>query len=191
MRAQNHISQTAATNTLGDELLGLRHSIPRTQRSLNNSVVNPSVVNVTGSEFDVANLRISSDNGHRRLLSILGIPPLDGLKTKDAEDMLDTKACDGQRKTRDASSSVENSVNQVLCSYLDNSSCTHQIVVDALLADTAYHTVQMFDSDLKSGLTSLETAITKIGGDMGELDLEKLKLPSKERDRFVTQWGHE
>jgi len=193
MRAQIHASHRAALDTIAGNLHGLRVSMHQTRTSASDRVGNPTsrltAPHKFEAEFDGASLEAPSNFDHRRLLSDLGIPSLDELRNKDIGDVLDLTVSEKERKTRGISLSVEKSLDHTLTSYLKDSFCTQQILVDALLADTAYNTVGMFDPELRSEINTLEADIGKLGSDMADLDLEKLKTASKERELFVNQWA--
>ncbi len=193
MHAQIHASHRAALDALRGELHGLQISTRQTRTSADDGVGNPPRRLTTPHNIEAeckgASLEAPS-NDHRRLLCVLGIPSLEDLGTEDIEDMLDIEASDKERLTSDSSLGVERSLDRTLTSYLNDLFCTQQILVDALLIDTAYHTVDMFDPGLRSEISTLETDIGNVGSDMADLDLEKLKMASKERDRFVNQWAH-
>lgn len=194
MRAQIHASHRAALDTVARNLRGLQTSTRQTRTSANHRVGNsPSRLTAPHDSEPILNeasLEAPSNFDHRRLLGVLGIPPFDALKIKDIEDVLDFTVSDRERRIRGGSLSVERSLDQTLTSYLNDTFCTQQILVDALLADTAYHTVEMFDRQLRSEINKLEENIGKIGSDMAELDLEKLNMASQERERFINQWAH-
>ena len=189
MRVEIHASHCAALDAVVNHLHDLQTSTPQIRSLANARIGNPS------SHFELrsreASLQSSSNLDPRRLLGVLGVPPLDNLKPVDIEDILDLTASDKERKTSDASSSVERSINKVLTLYLNGSFSTQQTVVDALLADTAYQTVEMFDPELRSQINALEADIGKLGAEMVDFDLGKLEMLSQERDRFVNQWAHE
>lgn len=188
MRAEIHASHCAALDAVVNHLHEPQISTPQTRSLANNKIGNPSFHSKSTSKE--ASLKIPSNFDTRRLLSTLGIPPLDDLKPKDIEDILDLTASDRERKRRDGSSSVERSINEVLTSCLNDSSLTQQTIVDTLLADTAYHTVEMFDPELRSQLNTLQADIGKLGAEMVDLDLGKLNMSNQERDRFVNQWAY-
>lgn len=193
MRARTHASHRAALDTIAGNLHGLRVSMHQSRDSANDRVGNPTsrltAPDNYEPEFDIASLAAPSNLDHRRLLSDLGIPALDGLRNKDIGDILNLTVSEKDRKTRGISLSVEKSLDSTLTSYLNDSFCTQQMLVDALLADTAYNTVEMFDPELRSEINALEADIGKLGSDMADLDLEKLKTASKERELFINQWA--
>ena len=192
-RAQIHASHRAALDAVANEIRTLHVSARQAMNSTKDKTgTHPFQLPVPHNpQLNLNRARLEAPNSPdtRRLLSILGIPPLDGLKTKDLEDVLDRTSSDKEIKTWDGSLTAEISVGQVISSYLNDCSSTQQTIVDALLADTAYHTVKMFDPELRSEISTLETDIGKIGVEMADLNLEKLEMASQERDQFVNQWA--
>ena len=193
MRTQVHMSHRKALDVVASVLHGLRSLTSQSRTPANDRISDrPSQFTPPKefkSETQVATYGASSNFDSQRLLS-LGVPSLHGLKPADAEDVLDLAVSDRERKMRDVSSRIENSVDQMITTYLNDSSSTQQTLVDALLADTAYHSVEMFDSELRSEINILEAHIGEIGADMANLDLERLKMANQERDYFVNRWTH-
>ena len=194
MRAQIHKSHCTALDVVASHLHSLQTPAPQTRISANDKAFQPpsqlGAPDRCPSETDGASCEAPSNPDPRRLLSVLGIPPLNGLKPTDTEDALDHAAFDRERKMRDVSSGVEHSVDQMITTYLNDSSSTQQTLVDALLADTAYGGIEMFDQVLRSEITTLEARIGEIGANMAELDLGRLKMANQEREKFVNRWAH-
>ena len=194
-RAQVHSSHRTALNVVAGVLHGLQTSKPQPRKSANGKTSNlPSQhAPSTQSRLEAygAAYETSNDCDPRRLLRVLGVPLPDGLEPRDIEDVIGLTAFERERKLKDASSSVENAVDQMITSCLNDSSFTQQALVDALLTDAAYHNVEMFDIALRSEINTLEAHIGEIGADMANLDLERLKVANQERDQFVNRWAHD
>lgn len=137
---------------------------------------------LTGIEED------PTEQNHRQLLQILGCPLSENSNIHDIQDMLDHTAYIRSHNARIGLLKLSKAINSSLDLTLDTASITNQIVVDEVFEDTKWQEVQFLDDHLRSRIVELETKIGSTGSAMGDLDLDKSHVDSKESQDFVNNW---
>ena len=195
VRLRHHDSYLKALKTLQVELMKL--SLTTNQ----DSSIYPQKGDHTGnSPYEIASKDLldhsmaaqaeedMAEPSHRRLLRILGCPPLHDSNLQSVQDMLDSLASNRSEKAKQGSKNLDAAIDQLLGSHVDTASCTTQLIADGLLEDTPYKNLHLLDERLRVRISKLETEASQTGSGIEELELDKLGMPSKEREDFVNRW---
>lgn len=134
------------------------------------------------SEVDLA------EPSHRQLLGALGCPPLHDSNLHTIQDTLDSLAGERSQTSKKVSKNWEDIIDILLESYLNNARCTTEPLLEVMLQHTPYRNVKLLDEQLRLRISALEVEVNEIGWGMEALRLDKLSMPSKERNEFVNRW---
>lgn len=126
---------------------------------------------------------------HRQLLQILGVPPLGSSNWREIQSTLDTIISDREQKAKEGVQALNQAIDSSLSTYLSDATCTNSLLVEGLLEDTEFHTIELLNPHLTSRKSKLVMEIDKIGSDMAGLDMDKQHMASKKQKDFVEQWG--
>lgn len=102
---------------------------------------------------------------------------------------LDTVISDREQKAKEGLQALNQSIDSLLSTHLNDSACTNSLLVGGLLQDAEFHAVELLDPHLQSRKSKLEMEIDKVGLDMAGLDMDKQHMASEKQEDFVKQWG--
>lgn len=126
---------------------------------------------------------------HRQLLQVLGVPPLGNSNWIETQSTLDTVISNRQQKTKEAVRALNQAIDLSLSTTLNDATSTNSLLMEGLLEDAEFHSVDLLSPHLKSRKSKLLTEIDKIGSDMRGLDMDTEHLASKKQEDFVKRWG--
>lgn len=126
---------------------------------------------------------------HRQLLQTLGVPPLGNSNWVETQSTLDTVISNGQHKTNEAVRALNQAIDLSLLTNLNDATSTNSLLMEGLLEDAEFHSIDLLNPHLTSRKSKLSMEIDKIGSDMRGLDMDKEHLASKKQEDFVKQWG--
>lgn len=126
---------------------------------------------------------------HRQLLQALGVPPLGSSNWNEIQSTLDTVISNRQQKTKMAVRALNQAIDLSLSTALNDATSTNSLLMEGLLEDAEFHSIDLLSPHLKSRQSKLLTEIDRIGSEMRGLDLDKEYLASKKQEDFVKQWS--
>lgn len=126
---------------------------------------------------------------HRQLLHLLGVAPLHSTGLPTLQGALDNVIYDRERKIKEGLQNLNMATDLALDAHLNNASHTNSLLLGALLEDTNFHNIELFDPNLKSRASNLKKDIEEIRSDMADLDMEEIHLASSKREIFVNKWN--
>ncbi|KAI9756315.1 MAG: hypothetical protein M4579_003907 [Chaenotheca gracillima] len=125
----------------------------------------------------------------QQLFATLGLSYLDLASSDDLDQALSETSREQRSRLNNQLTTLENSTNATLATYLDASKASLQILKDTLYVDSRSGRLVFIDENVTSELARLETHVGDIKNGISRLDLEPLRHPDKRQERFVERWS--
>ncbi|KAH8671968.1 hypothetical protein BGZ60DRAFT_469402 [Tricladium varicosporioides] len=87
-------------------------------------------------------------------------------------------------------SSLQQTTELAISSYLQDANLTLQLLQDSLLAETLYGKVSLVDPDIESGVRMFEQEIQDLEQGLEEIDLGKLGERNVNKEQIIGRWSH-
>lgn len=107
----------------------------------------------------------------------------------EIQSTLDAVLSDREQKAKDGVQALNQAIDLLLSTYLDDAACTNSLLMGGLLEDAEYHAIELLNPYLKSRTWKLGLEIDTIGLDMAGLDMDKQHMASEKQEDFVKRWG--
>ena len=103
--------------------------------------------------------------------------------------LVDAAVTDRERKLVQVSREVESSLLSTIEKSIHHASDAQHLLVDELLFDTKFNTVELSDGDIAARVKTLQGNLERIGSSVTNIDMEKLHGINKDQEEFVNRWS--